>query len=59
MNEKEKPIEYEHAQCSLYTIQKVSQILEQMEKCGFAIQHGKLEQVNLFYKSEMTYKFMS
>ena len=28
LHKEEKPIEYKHAECSLYTIQKVSQILE-------------------------------
>ena len=42
----------------MYTITKVTQILEQMEKCGFAISNGKLEQVSLYNKSDMTYKFI-
>ena len=41
------------------TITKVSQILEQMEKCGYSISRGKLDQVNLFNKSDMTFKFMT
>ena len=55
----ERPIQYEHTQCDMHTITKVTQILDQMGKCGFAISRGMLEQVNLFNNADMKYKFIN